>query len=152
MSDMTSTETQMRQWSHLASDDAIRVRSRQLAREHMEMLSDLVDVRVKSGMTQRDVAEVMGVSQQRVSNIEQYDSDPKLSTLRRYANAVGASWTIEVSTDTAAPVADTPWVDLSMPATRYVAPTKSGGVRVGDWSDFVDYAAETHRTDFSLAA
>lgn len=152
MSDMTSRQINIRQWAHLATDDAIRLRSRNLTREHMEMLSKLVDVRIESGMTQSDVAAVMGVSQQRVSNIEQYDSDPKLSTLRRYANAVGATWLIEVAADTERPVEDAPWVDLSMSASTHHAPARSGGVRVGVWSNSVHYAAETHRTDFSLAA
>lgn len=41
-------------------------------------------------MTQKQVADLLGISQQAVTKLERYDSDPKLSSLRRYANAVGA--------------------------------------------------------------
>ena len=54
------------------------------------MMSSLVDIRVERGMTQRDVAEIMGVAQQRVSALEAYDANPSLESIRRYANAVGA--------------------------------------------------------------
>ncbi|MDN5558781.1 MAG: helix-turn-helix domain-containing protein [Ruaniaceae bacterium] len=35
------------------------------------------------------MAKLLGVSQQAINKFERYDSDPKLSTIRRYANAVG---------------------------------------------------------------
>lgn len=82
--------TSLNQWAHLANPSAIRDRAKQLSQDHRQLMADLVKSRVESGMSQADVAEVMGVSQQRVSQLERYDSDPKLSTLRRYANAVGA--------------------------------------------------------------
>lgn len=68
----------------------VRARARVLARENREMRSALVRVRRDAGLTQQDVADRMGVSQQAVHKLERYDADPKLSTLERYANAVGA--------------------------------------------------------------
>lgn len=68
----------------------VRPRAKVLAREHRELKAKLVKVRRETGLSQADVAERMAVSQQTVSKFEHYGSDPKLSTLRRYANAVGA--------------------------------------------------------------
>lgn len=58
---------------------------------HVSLLSDLVALRRKHDLTQADVAERMGVSQPTVAAFERYDANPKLSTIRRYALAVGAS-------------------------------------------------------------
>lgn len=63
------------------------------------MRSELVLLRREAGLSQGDVAERMGISQQAVSKFERYDSDPKLSTVRRYANAVGALITHRVERD-----------------------------------------------------
>lgn len=70
--------------------EVVRARAKVLAREHRTMRAELVTLRRDAGLTQGDVAERMGVTQQAVSKFERYDSDPKLSTVRRYANAVGA--------------------------------------------------------------
>ena len=69
---------------------AITARAQVLAHEHRLMRAELVDFGRRAGLSQGEVAERMGVSQQAVSKFEAYDADPKLSTLRRYANAVGA--------------------------------------------------------------
>lgn len=61
-----------------------------------ELVSELVRLRVESGMSQRQLAEEMGVAQATVSALEAGLRDPRLSTLRRYARAVGARWVIEV--------------------------------------------------------
>ncbi|ROQ52629.1 helix-turn-helix protein [Rathayibacter sp. PhB152] len=68
----------------------VRARAKVLAREDREMRAALVRLRHDTGLRQREVAERMGVSQQAVNKLERYDADPKLSTLQRYANAVGA--------------------------------------------------------------
>lgn len=49
----------------------------------------LVQARKDAGLKQSDVAERMGQSQQAISKIEDMDGDPKLSTIRRYATAIG---------------------------------------------------------------
>ncbi len=54
------------------------------------MKSALIRLRREQGLTQKDVADLLGVTQQAVYKLERYDSDPKFSTIRRYANAVGA--------------------------------------------------------------
>lgn len=54
------------------------------------MRAHLVRIRREAGLTQADVAELLGVTRQAVHKIERYDADLKLSTIERYANAVGA--------------------------------------------------------------
>lgn len=68
----------------------VRARAKVLARADREMRADLVRIRRESGLTQQDVADRMGVSQQAVYKLERYDADPRQSTVQRYANAVGA--------------------------------------------------------------
>lgn len=48
----------------------------------------LAELRKKAGLTQREVAEAMGVGQQRVSAIE-HGRDTTTATLARYAAALG---------------------------------------------------------------
>ncbi|GAA4024930.1 hypothetical protein GCM10022247_56710 [Allokutzneria multivorans] len=51
----------------------------------------LVALRKKRGLSQTQLGELMGRSQSVVSDIESMSTDPRLSTLRRYAIAVQAS-------------------------------------------------------------
>lgn len=67
-----------------------KARAKLLAREDRQMKADLIDMRQRAGLSQKAVADMLGISQQAVYKFERYDSDPKMSTLRRYANAVGA--------------------------------------------------------------
>ncbi|WP_058632169.1 helix-turn-helix transcriptional regulator [Microbacterium oxydans] len=73
-----------------ASISPYRARAKLLAQENSEMRANLVRIRREAGLTQADVAELLGVTQQAVNKIERYDADLKLSTLERYSNAVGA--------------------------------------------------------------
>lgn len=66
------------------------VRADHLAQEDQRLMDELVKVRVDRGISQRDVARIMGVSQPRVCQFEASGSNPRLSTIRRYAMAVGA--------------------------------------------------------------
>ena len=50
----------------------------------------LVGLRKRRGLSQAELGDIMGRSQSVVSDIESMSSDPRLSTLRRYALAVGA--------------------------------------------------------------
>lgn len=62
-----------------------------LVESHDKLLRNLIDMRKKHKLSQGAVAERMGVSQPTVAAFERYDSNPTLSTIRRYALAVGAS-------------------------------------------------------------
>ncbi len=68
----------------------VRARAKVLARADREMRADLVRIRREAGLSQQQVADRMGISQQAVYKLERYDADPRQSTLQRYANAVGA--------------------------------------------------------------
>lgn len=64
-------------------------RARLLAANDYKLMSELVILRKKAGLKQSDMAERLGISRQAVSKIESYDSDPTLSVIRMYANAIG---------------------------------------------------------------
>lgn len=70
----------------------------ELAREDQKLLEELIKLR-KKRMRQDEVAERMGVSQPTVSSFERLGNDPRLSTIRRYAQAVGAMVRHQVDPD-----------------------------------------------------
>lgn len=61
----------------------------QSARRRQEMLADLVAERHAAGLSQAEVADRMGTSQPAVARVEAGAVDVRLSTLQRYAAAVG---------------------------------------------------------------
>ena len=52
--------------------------------------------RERANLTQRELAERLGVSQQAVARSERWDSNPTVAFLRRWADACGAELEIEV--------------------------------------------------------
>lgn len=62
-----------------------------LVESHDRLTASLIALRKGHKLTQEAVAERMGVSQPTVAAFERYDANPTLSTVRRYALAVGAS-------------------------------------------------------------
>lgn len=56
----------------------------------IQMLHALVQHRRDSGLSQAEVAEEMGRDKSSVCRFERLDSDPRMSTVRRYAGAIGA--------------------------------------------------------------
>ncbi|RRD30697.1 helix-turn-helix domain-containing protein [Actinomyces bowdenii] len=71
-------------------DDPGHRHARDLVAADRAMVRDLVAVRERYGMTQADVARAMGTNQASISRFESGHSDAHLSTVRRYAKAVGA--------------------------------------------------------------
>lgn len=59
------------------------------ATRRRELLKELGAQREKLGLTQTAVAAVMGTSQSAVARLESGDVDAKLSTVERYAAAIG---------------------------------------------------------------
>ncbi|MDH2425800.1 helix-turn-helix transcriptional regulator [Sphaerisporangium sp. TRM90804] len=57
----------------------------------MRLIEQLVQLRKSQGLTQAQVAERMERSQPVVSDFERLGGDPHLSTIRRYALAIGAT-------------------------------------------------------------
>lgn len=67
-----------------------------LAKADDELLEQLVQIRIYKQLTQQTVADRMKRDKAAVSNFERLGTDPHLSTIRRYAAAVGATVTHRV--------------------------------------------------------
>jgi transcriptional regulator with XRE-family HTH domain len=61
----------------------------ELAREDQHLLARLVEVRKARGLSQEEIADRLGLSQATISVFERVGNDPHLSTVRRYARALG---------------------------------------------------------------
>lgn len=72
------------------SSDPTVVAAQEDARSFGRLMDTLVGLRTAQHLTQTDVARVMGTTQSSVSDLERAGSDPRFSTLQRYARAVGA--------------------------------------------------------------
>jgi len=72
-----------------ADDPAFRAAHEDSEQQH-RIVDSLVGLRHSFGLSQSEVARRMGVRQPTVSGFETEGSDPRLSTLQRYARAVGA--------------------------------------------------------------
>lgn len=68
-----------------------------LARSRRILLEDLVELREKSGRSQSEVAVQLGRNRSSVCRFESMEGDPRLSTVFRYAHAVGAMIDIAVT-------------------------------------------------------
>ena len=60
------------------------------------LASELKELRKKRQMTQKQVADVMGVARSTINRLEKCGGDIKLSTLKRYVEAVGGSLEVYV--------------------------------------------------------
>lgn len=130
----------------------VRPRAKVLAREHRHLRAELVRVRTENGLTQADVAQLLQITPQAVSKLERYDADPKLSTLARYANAVGALIEHRVTVDHGQSLvlaASSPWGEGR--TTTNIAPIVTGQVVVSRNAAPREWAATT-RHHFALAS
>lgn len=111
----------------------------------------MIGLRERAGLSQTEVGALIGISQQAVNKFERYDADPKLSTIRRYANAVGAIVEHHVTLDigqSAVVATPSPWesvgtVDSCPVSARRVA------IKI---QPSVEWAVDSKRTDFALSA
>lgn len=62
-----------------------------LAEQDERLIEQLIEHRKARGLKQKDVAAIIGRNPSVVSTFESLGSDPRLSTIRRYALAVGVS-------------------------------------------------------------
>lgn len=111
------------------------------------LLDELVSLRKRAGLTQTDVARLMGVRQPTVSQFETESSDPRISTLQRYARAVGSQVVWRVAS----------WTSDFAPSAGYATKSDTANVRphnvtVSRKPLAMDWAAAGARTDFILAA
>lgn len=97
------------------AEELIRERMAALIEDHDQLLRRLVALRRVHRLTQTEVAERMGVSQATVSEMERYDANPTLSTVRRYALAVEARTVTAVIDD--GPNSRWRWVTAGAPVS-----------------------------------
>ena len=76
-------------------------RAEQLVESHSNLLDELLSIRKQNGLSQELVGARMGISQPAVAAFESEESNPTLSSIRRYALAVGARIEHLVSNDLA---------------------------------------------------
>jgi DNA-binding XRE family transcriptional regulator len=116
-------------------DDPHQRLARDLVEADEKMLDELVRIR-KEHLTQSQVGEQMGISQGAVARIESGDRDPHLSTLRRYAFAVGA--VIKHNVERAETSQRLQWTAgqeaTNLVAVAWTAPMiPAQGTRIPDW-------------------
>jgi ribosome-binding protein aMBF1 (putative translation factor) len=63
---------------------------RRMSEERRRLVADLTDQRRAAGLSQTEVAARMGTSQSAVARLETGDADVRVSTLERYAAAIGS--------------------------------------------------------------
>ena len=63
---------------------------RRMAAQRQRLISDLAGQRQAAGLSQTEVAARMGTSQSAVARLESGDADLRMSTLERYAAAIGS--------------------------------------------------------------
>jgi transcriptional regulator with XRE-family HTH domain len=69
----------------------------QMAEERGRMVRELAAQRQAAGLSQTEVAALMGTSQSAVARLESGTSDVRASTLERYAAAIGGQITWRIS-------------------------------------------------------
>ncbi len=62
--------------------------------EEFSLAGALIRARASSDMSQKEIADAMGTSQSAVARLEGGKSNPSLTTLRRYAAAIGTKLVI----------------------------------------------------------
>ena len=71
---------------------------KEMAARRERMTDDLVARRLELGLSQTEVAARMGTSQSAVARLESGDADVRLSTLERYAAALGQELNLSLRT------------------------------------------------------
>lgn len=80
-------------------DEALIELATENASADNDMRWALIQARKEAGLSQRELADYLGVKQATISRFESPDNDPRLSTIRRYATAVGALVAHRVTTE-----------------------------------------------------
>jgi len=73
---------------------------RRMSDERRRLVADLTEQRRSAGLSQTEIAARMGTSQSAVARLETGDADVRVSTLERYAAAIGSqlAWQAEPGT------------------------------------------------------
>ena len=75
-------------------DSEIRKEYEALQPEHT-VIQAMIDARKKSGMTQKELAEITGIAQGDISKLERGSANPSIRTLQRLAKGMGMILKIE---------------------------------------------------------
>ena len=90
-------EADYQRWRDRILNDPVRRAHYEEIAAKKELWLQLVEARQAAGLTQRQLAERLGVSQAQVSRIEKRGYDAyTLNTLRRYVQALGNGFSLEV--------------------------------------------------------
>jgi len=81
------------------TDEALIELGTENASADNDMRWALIQARRDAGLSQRELADYLGVKQATISRFESPENDPRLSTIRRYATAVGALIAHRVTTE-----------------------------------------------------
>jgi transcriptional regulator with XRE-family HTH domain len=119
-------------------------RSSELIERNRQLLDDLIAIRKERKLSQADVAKVLGITQPSVADFERSGSDPKLSTIARYAHAVEALIRYDVEADTGQ-LFGSRW-------TQTASLLRIVDVSAGHRGGAVEVPANNKRTDFALGA
>lgn len=125
-------------------DSPSRQRAVALAKADEMLHAALLQARRDQGISQQQVADALGVTQPTIAAFERYDNDPRLSTVRRYAHAVGVVVSHSVTRDGVE--VQCGWTPISSSGLFFA-------VHAGDLArQILLTAPDSGRTDFSLAA
>ncbi len=77
----------------LMTQKTSRMSSKQIAlsneNQWANLIEQLVDIRIQKGLTQQDVADLLGVTQPAVAQLELITSNPTINRIKLYALALG---------------------------------------------------------------
>lgn len=119
-------------------------RAAALAEADDDLRAKLIEARREAGLSQRELASMLGIKQSSVAAFERYDNDPRLSTIRRYALAVGAAIEHRVSPCTPAPPSAAEWTPFRSGSFSTSIQDAPLGVTLS--------APSSARSDFALSA
>jgi transcriptional regulator with XRE-family HTH domain len=108
------------------TEEILDSRADALVQDHWRMIEELIGLRKKHKLSQADVAFRMGVTQPTVSEFESDDSNPTLSTIRRYAMAVGARLSTAVIDDLEDQASSTKTVPVSVSSAPWSTEERKG--------------------------
>jgi DNA-binding XRE family transcriptional regulator len=97
---------------------------RRMSVERRRLVADLTAQRRLAGLSQTEVAARMGTSQSAVARLETGDADVRVSTLERYAAAIGRQVAWQAQPDMTQP-------DLAQPGSLQAGSTQPGSLQAG---------------------
>ncbi|HEX6778760.1 MAG TPA: helix-turn-helix transcriptional regulator [Ktedonobacterales bacterium] len=86
---MVEAEFRRRKKAYAIADKRARLRRKLPSHYEQSLLRGLAARRAALGLSQEEVAARIGVTQAALAHLERGDTDPKLSTIERYAAALG---------------------------------------------------------------